>query len=233
MSERKAAALSAGIPLPEIDPANTISDPKVKERFRAQQATAANAFLNKEEEKLPTAKLQQDSSNAKRFLELNSERQRQTGPVMGRLWSLSPANQEMKALSIQISRGMRQAGEGNMSDYDAQQFAKASIGTGTDYRANYNLGTAYVKAKELEQDRREFFRSYAGLNGTIQDAQKHWNKYLKDNPIFDSSKGVQQDATKLRLNNNRMEYQDYFKKQMGPRNFERDQNGRLILQQGQ
>lgn len=233
MSERKAAALSAGIPLPEIDPANTISDPKVKERFRAQQATAANAFLNKEEEKLPTTKLQQDSSNAKRFLELNSERQRQTGPVMGRLWSLSPANQEMKALSIQISRGMRQTGEGSMSDYDAQQFAKASIGTGTDYSTNYNLGTAYVKAKELEQDRREFFRSYAGLNGTIQDAQKHWNKYLKDNPIFDSSKGVQQDATKLRLNNNRMEYQDYFKKQMGPRNFERDQNGRLILQQGQ
>jgi hypothetical protein len=139
----------------------------------------------------------------------------------------------MKALSIQISRGMRQAGEGSMSDYDAQQFAKASIGTGTDFSTNYNLGTAYVKAKELEQDRREFFRSYAGLNGTIQDAQKHWNKYLKDNPIFDSSKGVQQDATKLRLNNNRMEYQDYFKKQMGPRDFGRDQNGRLILQQGQ
>jgi hypothetical protein len=36
-----------------------------------------------------------------------------------------------------------------------------------------------------------------------------------------------------RIDNNRMEYQDYFKKQMGPRDFGRDQNGRLILQQGQ
>jgi hypothetical protein len=233
LSDRKAAALAAGIPLPEVDPAHTISDPKAKDRFRAQQANAATVFLNKEEEKLPTNKLQQDAGNAKRFLELNSERQRQTGPGMGVLWSMSPSNREMSALSIQIARGMRQAGEGSMSDYDAQQFSKASIGTGNNYGTNYNLGTAYIKAKELEQERREFFRSYVGQNATIQDAQKHWNKYLKDNPIFDTSKGVQLDSSKVRLNPNRMEYQDYFKKQMGPRTFERDANGQLILQQGQ
>jgi len=233
LSDRKAAALEAGIPLPEVDPARNISSPKEKDRFRAQQANAANNFLLKEEEKLPTSKLQQDAGSAKRFLELNSERQRQTGPGMGVLWSVSPSNREMNALSIQISRGMRQTGEGSMSDYDAQQFAKASIGTGNNYGTNYNLGTAYIKAKELEQERREFFRSYVGQNGTLQDAQKHWNKYLKENPIFDPTKGVQSDSTKIRLNPNRMEYTDYFKKQMGPRTFERGPDGQLILQQGQ
>jgi hypothetical protein len=230
---RKKITAASGIPMPEIDMMANITNPKDRERAKLVEMNRSAAFLNDEEKKKPTSALQQEVEAATRFLELNNANQSKTGPGVGMLPSISSAAREMDKIGIVLSRGMRTPGEGSMSDFDAKQFAKATLSTSNDYKTNSNIGTAYIAAKQLEQDRREYFRDYLAQNQTLNGAQKHWNKYLSDNPIFDKSGGVKEKPDLVKLNPSRLGYQDYFRQQASPGSFVRDENGRLVLQQGQ
>ena len=102
-----------------------------------------------------------------------------------------------------------------------------------EYDTNRNIGLGMIAAKQLEIDRREFYRDYLSQNGTLDGAQKHWKTYLNANPVFDKSQDPRADISKIQLNPNRVGYQDFFKQQSAPRSFTRDANGQLVLQPGQ
>jgi hypothetical protein len=232
-ASRQQLAQASGIPLPESDPAAMIKNPKLQEQFKIREMEKGRDLLDKEEAKKPVGALQEDIREAQRFLELNEVNQAKTGPIIGMTPSFSPAAKEMDKIAIGLSRQMRQIGEGPMSNYDAQQFARASMSTSNEYATNRNIGLGLIAAKQLEIDRRAFYRDYLSQNTTLNEAQKHWQKYLNDNPVFDKSQDPRGDISNIRLNPNRVGYQDYFRQQSAPRSFTRDANGQLVLQPGQ
>jgi hypothetical protein len=232
-ASRQQMAQASGIPLPERDSAALIKNPKLQEQFKVQEMNKGRDLLNKEEEKKPVGALHEDIREAQRFLQLNEVNQGKTGPVVGMLPSISEPAKEMDKIAIGLSRGMRQPGEGSMSDFDAKQFARASMSTSNEYNTNRNIGVGMIAAKQLEIDRRGFYRDYLSQNGTLDGAQKHWQTYLDANPVFDKNQDPRADISKIQLNKNRVGYQDFFRQQASPRTFVRDANGKLIMQQGQ
>jgi hypothetical protein len=232
-ANRQQVAQASGIPLPERDSSAMIQNPKLRENFKIQEMNKGRDLLDKEETKKPAGALQEDIREAQRFLQLNEVNQGRTGPIVGMLPSISEPAKEMDKIAIGLSRGMRQPGEGSMSDFDAKQFARASMSTSNEYNTNRNIGVGMIAAKQLELDRRQFFRDYLSQNTTLDGAQKYWQTYLNANPVFDKNQDPRADISKIQLNKNRVGYQDFFRQQMSPRNFTRDANGQLILQQGQ
>ena len=232
-ANRQQMAQASGIPLPERDTAAVIKNPKLQEQFKIREMDKGRDLLDKEETKKPVGALQEDIREAQRFLELNQVNQGKTGPIVGMLPSISEPAKEMDKIAIGLSRQMRQPGEGSMSDFDAKQFGKASMSTSNEYATNRNIGLGMIAAKQLEIDRRAFNRDYLSQNGTLDGSQKHWQKYLNDNPVFDKSQDPRGDISNIKLNPNRVGYQDYFRQQSAPRSFTRDENGQLVLQPGQ
>jgi hypothetical protein len=121
--------------------------------------------------------------------------------------SYSDAAQQMDKIAIEQSRKMRQPGEGAMSDFDAKQFAKASLSTSNRYDSNFNIGSAMIGAKQNELDYKQFKRDYLEQNDTLAGSEDHWKKYLKANPIFADNKN----PDVLELNQNRKNYRDWFR----------------------
>ena len=228
-ADRRAAAVAAGIPMPERDMLAGIKSPKVREQQQARMLDEARKVLTTEEVKNPSSGIGEDMREAQRFLDINAQHQNQTGPIVGMAPALTTPAEEMDKISIGLSRKLRQPGEGTMSNFDATQFKKAFMSRSNDYEVNRNIGTGFIATKQLELDRREFFNSYAEQNGTLQGAQAHWNKYLEANPVFDRARSK---GKTIELNDNRVGWQDYFRKEMGPKGFVRDESGKLILDQG-
>lgn len=231
-ADRKTTAAATGIPMPERDMLANIKNPKIREAQQAKMMEEARKILMTEEVKNPSSGIEEDMRQAQEFMDINAQHQNITGPKVGMLpLQVLPKEAELlDKIAIGLSRKLRQIGEGNMSNYDAQQFAKAFMSRSNDYEINRNIGTGFVNVKQLELDRRDFFNAYAEQNGTLQGAQSHWKKYLEANPVFDKAKTK---GVNIAINENRMGWQDYFRKEMGPKGFVRDENGKLILDQGQ
>jgi hypothetical protein len=230
IADRRDSAAAAGIPLPERDILAGIKNPKIREQQQARMLDEARRVLTTEEVKHPSSGISEDMREAQRFLDINAQHQNQTGPIVGMAPALTTPAEEMDKISIGLSRKLRQPGEGTMSNFDATQFKKAFMSRSNDYEVNRNIGTGFIATKQLELDRREFFNAYAEQNGTIQGAQSHWQKYLEANPVFDRKKSK---GKTIELNEDRQGWQDFFRKEMGPRSFVRGEDGRLILDQGQ
>jgi hypothetical protein len=228
-ADRTEASRASGIPVPERDMLANIKNPKIREQQQAKMMDEARKVLTTEEVKSPSGGIMEDMREAQRFLDINNEHQAQTGPWVGKVPAFTQPAEEMDKISAGLSRKLRQPGEGTMSNWDGQQFQKAFLSRNNDFGVNRNIGLGFVAVKQLELDRREFFNAYAEQNGNLQGAQAHWNKYLNANPVFDKEKSR---GKSIELNPNRMDYQDYFRKEMEPRNFVRDENGKLVIQQG-
>lgn len=230
-SDRKAQAMMNGVPMPESNMLSNIKNPKIREAQQAKMMDEARKVLTVEETKAPSSGLMEDMREAQRFLDINQQHQAQTGPWAGKVPAMTQPAEEMDKISIGLSRKLRQPGEGTMSNFDAQQFGKAFMSRNNDYNVNLNIGKGFIAAKQLELERREFFNQYAQQNGTLQDAQRHWSKYLEANPVFDREKSKGKNVV---LNQDRMGWQDYFKRSMSPQTYVRDpETGKLVLQQGQ
>lgn len=132
-----------------------------------------------------------------------------TGPVWGYTPNMSSDAQEFAANSAELSRQQRQPGEGATSDFDAQQFIKASPGEYKDPVANQHMLTARIEANKLEADRAAFLRDYAEAYGHTSGADAAWQRYTSANTIFDPSADVEKGE--ITLNENRMDYKSYFR----------------------
>jgi hypothetical protein len=207
--------------------------PKQREAARAKAIDNATKMLDKIEVESPTAGLEKDIVDTRRFLEINAANQGRTGPIVGMTPSFSEAAKEMDAIGANMARKMRQPGEGATSDYDARMFQRMTLSTSNPYAVNRNLGLGVVAQRKDEIDKREFMREYLSQNGTLDGADRYWRQYLKDNPIF--ARGQEKmDIRNIQLNTDRANWRDYFREGAGssaaPRgSFTRGPNGELVL----
>lgn len=225
--QSKVATIS-GIPTPSANYFGNIS-PKNREKFKLAEVDRGSKLLDKIDTQNPANNIQNDINTIKHFLDLNYEHQDVTGPIVGKLpmqWG-SDAVAQMDKIGIEQSRKMRQPGEGAMSDFDAKQFAKASLSTSNRYATNRAIGTALIGAKQNELDYKQFRRDYLEQNKTLAESENYWKKYLEANPIFDKSSK----ADTLNLNQNRQNYRDWFAENMSqqPQKVIRGPDGTLSL----
>jgi hypothetical protein len=234
---RRAEVEASGIPIPERDIFRNLT-PKAREAARAKAIADGTKLLDGIDKEAPTSGLQDDIRRTQRFLELNYENQNLTGPIAGKVAWASDAGREMNAIGAEMSRKMRQPGEGATSDYDARMFGKMTLSTDNDYRVNRNLGLAVIARKKLEIQERDFMREYLSQNGTLDGARRYWQKYLDDNPIFakdqiDAKGNLKVKVDDVRLSDARMDWRDYFRENATqgsqPRGaFVRGPNGELV-----
>ena len=210
--DKEVLASNYGVPLSNLDPFRGLS---TKARQQAIQKSIADGS------RIISATTDADATartairQVDRFLELNKHQP--SGPLyglpgVGWLTGFSKAAQEMDQITSDIARKQRQPGEGQVSNFDAQQFLKASVTRGKDYGVNKNIGLAAKVAKQLQIEQNEFLANYLAVNQHMQGAKEAWNKYLEANPIFDpaSKPGT------FDLNKARKGYQDWFRSQMAP-----------------
>lgn len=199
----------AGIPLPPMDPALGRST-KGRQTRLDQLGKEADLELKPLNDGADQAR--QTKQDIQRFLELNRQVPSNPvigGPGIGFLTSiLSPGAQEMDAISAGMARKQRQPGEGQVSNFDAQQFLKATISRNKDRTANRRLGRALIAAEDNRLAFTSFMNNYRAIHGHLVGARDAWRQYLEDNPIFDPKYPGRYILNKNRIAN----YADYFRK---------------------
>lgn len=141
----------------------------------------------------------------KRFGQLNEENKNNiigTGPIADYVPTFSEGLQEMDAIASELIPQMRTPGSGATSDFDAQMFKKATVGTGKDYGVNKSIADAYVMSKQVQMDKADYLEAYLSANGHLRGADAAWKKYLNDNPIFSDEN--------FGLNEKRKDWKTYF-----------------------
>ena len=141
----------------------------------------------------------------KRFAYLNEQAKDNligTGPIADYVPTFSAGLQEMDAIASELTPQMRTPGSGGTSDFDAQMFKKATVGTAKDHEVNKNIADAYVMSKQTQMDKADYLEAYLSANGHLRGADAAWKKYLNDNPIFSDEK--------FGLNQNRRDWKTYF-----------------------
>ena len=208
--ERQAQAASSGVPLPMTDYVSTLPL-KDQSKTRTKIYQDQTKILDKEEPAIATSK--SDVQRADRFLELNTIL---SGPLLGRAPAITSEAAEMDSISAELSRKMRQPGEGATSDFDAKQFVSATVSRTKPKEANENIAAAFKAAKQNQMDFHNFKRQYLEQNQTLEGSRDYWRAYLEANPIFDKKFpiGKDGDTSNLRLNNNWKNYNEWFRDRM-------------------
>ena len=214
--EKAALAFEYGVPVSKVDP---FAGKSTKVRQAAEEAArkAGEKVLVDMSEGDTLAR--EAKQQAQRFLALN--KRQASGPlyglpVVGWVTGFSDAAQEMDKITAELARKQRQPGEGQVSNFDAAQFLKASLARGKNYGTNLNIGKAVMAASDLRIAQSEFIANYLAINGHLTGSKEAWNRYLESNPIFDPAK-----PGTFTLNKKRKEFKDWFRETM-PREEEDD-----------
>lgn len=199
--DRTALAQQFGVPLSSIDPYQGLS---TKARQTARQRAATQTTKDLEAMGANISGLYKTDQDVDTFLSLNQNVS--SGPVVGRNPFGGADASEMDSITSRMARQVRQPGEGQVSNYDAQQFVKGTISRTKPYKTNQNIGKALKINNQQQRDRIKFFNDYATVNdGSLNGAMAAWIEYLDANPIFDpKTPGT------LALNPNRKSYREYF-----------------------
>jgi hypothetical protein len=199
----QAVAMDRGVPIAVIDP------------YRGMSTKQKNAAMPIEQRNIEQrlgdmAKAQSDARDGitkmNRFMKLNERVD--SGAFKGRLPALTAAEQEMDAITAEVSRKMKQPGEGSVSDFDARMFINATVARTKGYGANKNIAEAYKIMRRNEIDRISFLQDFAAVNGHLRGADAEWRDYIESNPIFiphPTKPGV------IVVNTKRPTYKDYFR----------------------
>lgn len=210
--DRQILAQQYGAPLATVDPFRGLS---TKARQLAVQKSVD------EGQKLISTTTESDNTardamrKIDRFMALNKKTA--SGPIYGMpgvgfLTGFSNSAQEMDTIRADMARKQRQPGEGQVSNFDAEQFLKATIGRGKSYSANSNIARGLKAAKQLQIEQNEFLSNYLAVNQHLQGAKESWNRYIEANPIFDPT-GKQGNFD---LNKGRIDYKAWFRSRMLP-----------------
>ena len=94
--------------------------------------------------------------------------------------------QRFEGISTRLSRQMRQPGEGNMTDKDAEAYMKIIGGLGNDVAANRAALEAYKKVQIRNQDKAREMDQWIEKNGSLTGFKKYWDRYMEENPLFEA-----------------------------------------------
>lgn len=141
------------------------------------------------------------------------------GDVVG---AFNPKIREMKSIQDRLAPQQRSPGSGGSSDTDVKMFQNALPGPDKPAKTNSNIIEA-IKTRENDvQNYQSFLNDYFQANGHLNDADKQWQTYINDNPIFDPQES---NTSNFKLNKNRRDYKSYFSGQqpMAPAQPQADQ----------
>lgn len=210
MDDRVALSRRFGAP---INPADAYPGLSTRARQAARQRAAQDTrksldALNEESSPYIFSDNQID-----RFMYLNKDTP--SGPIIGMNPVAGASAQEMDSITSDLARKQKQPGEGSVSNFDAQQFVRATLARTKEYKANENIAKALKARNSVIRDKMRFFNDYAAVNdNNLAGAQQAWNEYLEANPIFDP---VQPGAFKL--NDKRVGYRDWFNQRSDEQGF--------------
>lgn len=207
VAARTDRAFEAGVPLLAFDPYEGMSTKQKQTAMAAERASTEKKLATLGEVQTAAAN---DIVNMNRFLNYNKKVD--SGFFKGRLPAMTDAEQQMDAITAETSRHMKQIGEGSTSDFDAQQFIKATVSRTKNFQANRGIATAYKIMKKNVIDRAAFMQDYALANNTLRGADNAWRTYLEANPIFDRAH-----PETMALNKARKDYRTFFRESMGGR----------------
>lgn len=209
-------AQQAGLPPP---PANSPYDnPKLSARGRSNLVLANTKQWEKRaasnDELVKTATTTITDMERYQFLneKLNKEGIDSGGwggnPLVAGIRNLygNPELKEMQAITARITPTLRQAGSGATSDFDAKMFQEGTVGINKPKAVNNNIATATIAAAKNLIAKAQFEQAYFTAYQHTQGMESAWQRYLNDNPIFDSK--AQEGS--FALTPNRRTWQEYF-----------------------
>jgi len=201
-----------GVPVPSVVPWANQSDQKNADKVRA--AEIARGAKDVESDADTARKMLGTAQEAQRFMELNAKKD--TGGITDKFGlgqfaqSFGSDYAEMQGISSRLVPGLREAGSGSTSDFDAKMFQKGTVGVDKPKETNAAIAQGYINRAKQAQDYADFRATYLEQNGTLQGANKHWAEYVNSNPIFDKNY-----AEVPRLNDKRLPWRDYFASKVG------------------
>src|SRR3546814_12038389 len=92
-----------------------------------------------------------------------------------------------------MAGGMRQPGEGAVSDFEGKLFAKMAGGYNRPYGTNVAFAQAGKSLAQRQIAMQQFREAYLQANGTLVGADTEWSKYRDANPILHKD-GTQRQA---------------------------------------
>lgn len=138
-------------------------------------------------------------------------------PVIGSIaGATDPQMTEMASISAELTPGMREPGAGATSDFDAQMFQRALPSYKLPKATNDAIIQAIRTRESLADEFLNFKEGYAAQYGHLNGANKIWQQYVDENPIFDTS----QPETPT-LNAQRIAFTDWFALKSGSATVER------------
>lgn len=192
-----------GVPLAVTSPWDGLST-KDRQRVMSGEARRIQTEFDKDDASIQEAR--EGIQSADMFLEANKKLA--TGPA--RAWAdprswFSKEGQVMSAVSADLARKKRIPGEGQISNFDAQQFIKAVASLTKNPETNAELMKAFKAGHQMRLDFAQFKRDYFNVNHHLMGVQDAWRQYAEANPIFDPTQ-----PGKLVLNKKRLGYKDWF-----------------------
>ncbi|HBN92239.1 MAG TPA: hypothetical protein DD397_06725 [Hyphomonas sp.] len=196
----------SNMPGPAIDPMMRLGpkerDKGLRARLETDYKTLADIEQNAED-------LGSMASSAERFVNIMDQGV-ETGGVMTRMpgyetfsSATDAAKAEMYSIRDKLTPLMRQGMPGAASDRDVKMFQSATIGPEKPEETNRNIALGMISAAQNKQEELRFKEAYYQKNGSLIGADKYWQDYLRDNPIFAG------DTSSYALNQNRMRWEDY------------------------
>ena len=231
-ADRKEQALELGVPVESYDPYSNLPA-KDREKARTARYNADNRALQKQADEAPDSVLRNEIADYKRFVILNNENQ-STGAFWGKTPNITPSAQQMGEIEAKLKISAGKDLKGAASDKDVAMFGQATPSTSKDIKANYNIAKFGIMRAQTELERRDFMRNYLEVNKNLSNAERLWSEYLNANPFFKYPE-KNFDPKKLKIddlvpNDQRMTYQEYFRKksQSAPTAVRRNERGELV-----
>ena len=160
--------------------------------------------------------LQKDTA-AEQLLNRQQQQRQGTGgvygvPLLGTLAAYAdPELRRLDQLQASAARGMREAGEGSMSDFDAKMFLTMAYSKGLPMETNRAVLRAQRVANAQTIERKGFNDWYYQTYNHRDGADEAWAAYANSNPILDPKS----EKTPV-FNPNRQTWRQYFGVVRGP-----------------
>lgn len=212
----------SGVPIAPINPYQGL-DKRDQSKLRSQEFESFKQVQRKDVEQAQKSREIIDlMDRAEIYLKRMASKGLTTGGALGLpfgigqtlqdvLSSTDPDAASFVTVAKRLQREAYVPGEGQISNFERQLFAQASIDLGRPVDTNYDLIKALRIANKRILERIDFFDKYFAANRTMVGANELWNQYLDENRI------LTRDANGNIINNPNVasSYEEYFKSRAG------------------
>tara|TARA_R110002111_G_scaffold170741_9_gene236461 strand:- start:793 stop:2184 length:1392 start_codon:yes stop_codon:yes gene_type:complete len=157
-----------------------------------QSAIVGNELKNIDQAGSAAESASKAAALARRFVDESKDWNSQGGGWwndLGQVFSNKTAG--LKGITAEMVPMMRSAGEGIMTDADAKRYESAVVSINKPKSSNEDVAAVFAAAEQNAKAHEDFLRGImaSGDYGAQQEAQRIWDAYAKENPIFDAKTG--------------------------------------------